>query len=154
MLPRGFLRSVVFPAAECLTRTRFWTYYKESLRFERWDAARRDDLVAQRLAEVWNAARATALHRQRLGEAGLPAGPVRPADVRALLGRLAPVTKAAFRRHFPDGVVTGGGTDWRFQSTAGTTDRMTVVADFRKRDFARSSELRALRLAVGSEAGV
>ena len=52
------------------------------------------------------------------------------------------------RREFPAGVTTGAApADWRYTSTAGTTDRMTVIADFRKRDHARSSELRALRLA-------
>jgi phenylacetate-CoA ligase len=155
MLPRGFLRGFVFPAAECFTRTRFWTYYKDALRFERWDAARREAVRTRRLAEVWNAARGTALHRQRLGEAGLPDSSAGPDDAFTLLEKLAPVRKAAFRRHFPDGVTSGGAADdWRYQSTAGTTDRMTVVADFRKRDHARGGELRALHLALGAEVGV
>ena len=154
MLPTGLLRGFVFPAAELLTRTRFWTYFRESLRFERWDDSRRHALADARLAEVWNLATRTALHQQRLERAGILPGPVKPADARELLGRLPPVTKAGFRAHFPDGVTTGGADDWRFQSTAGTTDRMTVIADFRKRDYARSGELRALHAAVGREAGV
>src|SRR4051812_43182695 len=56
MLARGLLRGVVFPAAECLTRTRFWTYYKESLRFDRWGEGRRQALRQARLGEVWRAA--------------------------------------------------------------------------------------------------
>ncbi len=33
-------------------------------------------------------------------------------------------------------------------------DRMTVVADFRKRDYGRSSELRTLHMALGTDVGV
>jgi phenylacetate-CoA ligase len=155
MIPRGLLRGLVFPVVEGLTRTRFWSYYKESLRFDRWNEARRDTLRRERLARVWNAALSTTLHRQRLTAAGLSAECVRPHEVGLLLERLAPVTKTDFRRHFPDGVTTGcGSSDWRYQSTAGTTDRMTVIADFRKRDHNRSGELRALRLALGAEVSI
>lgn len=155
MLPAGFLRSLVFPAAECFTATRFWTYYKDSLRFDRWEPGRRDALTNGRLAEVWNAALATNLHQQRLQEAQLPTDIVRPGDVRELLGRLPPVRKAAFRGHFPAGVTNRDKAgDWRYQSTAGTTDRMTVIANFRKRDYIRSMDLRVLQLALGADVGV
>jgi phenylacetate-CoA ligase len=155
MLAPGFIRNFVLPAAERLTRTRFWSYYKESLRFDRWESPRREALRAERLREVWNAALASTLHRQRLEAAGLPVQPVGREDGPALLPRLAPVTKEAFRRHFPAGVVTEEpAEDWRYLSTAGTTDRMTVISDFRKRDHRRSSELRAVHLSLGAEVGV
>jgi phenylacetate-CoA ligase len=155
MLPAGLLRAFVFPIAERLSRTRFWTYYKDSLRFEHWAADRRQPLRDGRMAEVWNAALDTSLHRQRLADAGLSAHRVRPDDVGDLLPRLPPVGKPAFRRLFPHGVTRRGReTDWRYSSTAGTTDRMTVITDFCKRDHSRSSELRALRLALGTEVGV
>jgi phenylacetate-CoA ligase len=155
MLARGLLRGVVLPAAERLTRTRFWSYYQESLRFDRWDAPRREALQDQRLSEAWNAALASPLHLQRLKEAGLPVAPAAPPEARALLSRLAPVTKTTLRRHFPTGATTGrSAEDWRFLSTAGTTDRLTVISDFRKRDHRRSSELRALRLTVGADVAV
>lgn len=155
LLTRTVLRSLVLPLAECVTRTRFWTYYQDSLRFDRWDATRRDTLRNQRLAEVWNAALDTGLHRQRLAEAGLPLEPANSRSVFELLHQLPMVRKAAFRRQFPDGVTVGNqAADWRYQSTAGTTDRMTVVADFRKRDHVRSSELRVLQMALGAEVGL
>jgi phenylacetate-CoA ligase len=155
MLAQGFLRSFVLPAIERLTRARFWSYYKESLRFDRWQTTQRQALQGERLSQVWNSALASTLHQQRLAEAGLPVCRVGPQDCMELLPRLAPVAKAALRLLFPAGVVTGAPVeDWRYFSTAGTTDRMTVIADFRKRDHRRSSELRALHLAVGSELGV
>jgi phenylacetate-CoA ligase len=155
MLAQGLLRNLVLPAAECFTRTRFWSYYKESLCFDRWPAPRRAELRAQRLGQVWNAALASELHRQRLLEASLPDTPVGAEDAADLLQRLPPVTKATLRRHFPTGVVTrGDAADWRYLSTAGTTDRMTVIADFPKRDHRRSSELRALRISLDADVGV
>jgi phenylacetate-coenzyme A ligase PaaK-like adenylate-forming protein len=155
MIAPGLLRNLILPAAEWFTRTRFWKCYQESLRFERWDTSRRTALQTQRLGEVWNAALGTELHRQRLQDAGLSATPVGPDDARSLLHRLPVVTKSALRRHFPAGVVTAGPAgDWRYLSTAGTTDRMTVISDFPKRDQRRSGELRALRLSLGGDVGI
>jgi phenylacetate-CoA ligase len=155
MLAPGLLRGFVLPAAECLTRTHFWSLYRQSRRFDRWGGPRRERLRGQRLAEVWNAALASPLHRQRLEQAGLPASPVGPEEVWRRLAGLPPAGKQAFRQNFPAGVTTGQPTeDWRYLSTAGTTDRMTVIADFRKRDHRRSSELRVLDLALGAEVGV
>lgn len=154
MLPQSFLRAVVFPAAECFTRTRFWSYFLAARHFQFQDAAQRDAVRRARLARVWNAARGTALDLQRRQEGGLPDDPARPDRAFGQLEQLAPVSKAAFRRHFPTGVTSGAGSaDWRYQSTAGTTDRMTVVADFCKRDHARAGELLALSLALGAEVG-
>lgn len=154
MIPRSFLRAFVFPAAECFTHTRFWSLYKATRRFQYQDDAKRKEVRSGHLARVWNAARNTTLNLQRLHEVGLADIPVRPDEVFALLEQLAPVSKAAFRRHFPIGVTSAGeSADWRYQSTAGTTDRMTVVADFRKRDHDRASELHALYLALGTEIG-
>jgi len=155
MFPAGFLRSFVLPAAERFTATRFWTYYKDALRFDRWDANRREALTSDRLAEVWNAALATDLQQQRLEEASLPTTAVRPSADRELLVRLPPVRKPAFRAHFPGGVTNRQqAVDCRYQSTAGTTDRMTVIADFRKRDYIRTTELRVLNVAFGGDVGV
>jgi phenylacetate-coenzyme A ligase PaaK-like adenylate-forming protein len=125
------------------------------LRFDRCNDTSREELSNRRLVEVWNAALNTKLHQQRLSEVGLPATPIGPDNVREFMERLPPVPKVAFRRFFPTGVTNGEQTtDWRYQSTAGTTDRMTVIADFRKRDYSRSSELRVLQLAIGDEVGV
>jgi phenylacetate-CoA ligase len=154
MLARALLRAI-FPVAERLSRTRFWSCYAESLRFDRWGAARREALRGRRLHRILNLARDSALHRQRLETAGLGGGPVRPQDAPALLAELPPVTKTAFRRHFPGGVTTGEqSADWRYISTAGTTDRLTIIADFPKRDHRRSSELRVLRVALGADLAV
>jgi phenylacetate-CoA ligase len=72
-----------------------------------------------------------------------------------LLGRLPVVTKADIRRHYPDGILTSpAGPDWQYLSTSGTTDRLTVVSDFAKRDQRRACELRVLKTALGQDLAV
>jgi phenylacetate-coenzyme A ligase PaaK-like adenylate-forming protein len=149
------LRSWVLPATEWVTRTRFLSMYWESIRFERQDDGRRNRLRDQRLAIILNAARRSALHRQRLEQTGLDNHPVNSDAARAFLDRLPPVAKHDLRRHFPAGLVTEPASeDWRYFSTAGTTDRMSVVSDFVRRDHRRSGELRSLRVALGRDVGV
>ena len=65
------------------------------------------------------------------------------------------MTKTELRRHFPGGLITAqASADWRCFSTAGTTDRLSVVGDFVRRDHRRSGELRSLRVALGRDVGV
>jgi phenylacetate-CoA ligase len=156
MLGRSLLRHVLLPAAERLTPTRFWSYYAESVRFDRGQKAEREALADRRLSHVLTRALGSPFHRQRLERAGLDAGPVDPRDARALLAKLPPAAKAEFRRHFPAGVAAGPRSDdWRYVSTSGTTaDGLTVVADFRKRDHNRSSEPRLLRLLLDRDVAV
>src|SRR5262249_6551865 len=143
------------PVAGRLSRPGFWSCYPQSLRFDRWGPARREAVRRRRLQRILNLARDSDLHQQRLQWAGLGSDPVHAQDAPALLAKLPPITKTAFRRHFPGGVTTGEqSADWRYISTAGTTDRLTVIADFPKRDQRRSSELRVLRLAVGADVAV
>jgi phenylacetate-CoA ligase len=155
MLTQTLLRGFLFPLAECFTRTRFWSYYSDSLRHERRDLTTRESLRNSRLSAVWNAALGSVLHRQRLERVGSHVRTVGPEEARSLLEGLPPVSKAELRQHFPNGATTGANVaDWRYLSTAGTTDRMTVVADFPKRDQCRSSELRALRHLLDADVAV
>jgi phenylacetate-CoA ligase len=152
---RGILRSLLFPAMEKLTRTRFWSYYKESLRFDTWDEPRRQALSRQRLTAILNHALGSRLHQERLEKAGIEMAPINACAAGAVLAQLSPVTKLELRRNFPTGAtIQSQGADWRFLSTAGTTDRLSVVADFSKRDHCRSGELRALRMALDEDVRV
>ncbi len=154
MISEQCLRSVVLPATEWVTRTRFMSMYWESIRFERQDDARRDRLRDQRLSVILNAARRSTLQRQRLEHAGLDDRCVSADEARDLLARLPPVTKPDLRRHFPAGLVTEQTSeDWRYFSTAGTTDRMSVVGDFVRRDHRRAASC-SLRVALGRDVGV
>ena len=156
MLARVLLRHFLLPAAERLTPTRFWSYYTKSVRFDFMGEQKRQLVQNTRLSRVWNAALGSPLHRERLESTGLPSCPVDADGVPLLLGKLTPIAKTEFRRLFPAGTLTDSHRkDWRYVSTSGTIDdRMTVVADFMKRDHNRSSELRALHIAMNADVAV
>lgn len=152
---RALLQGVVLPMLEQLTPTRFWSYYKESVRFQRWTDARRTALRQRRLGTVLNRALGSAFHCQRLKAAGLKCAAVTPQDADDVLAALAPVGKQELRRHFPgDATTRRTAENWRFISTAGTTDRMSVIHDFGKRDQCRSAELHTLSISLGAEVAV
>ncbi len=150
----ALLRHVAFPVLELATRSRFWSEYRRAVRFERLPGPEREARRERRLRAVLAAAGPSSLHRQRLAEAGAD-GAAPAGSARAALERLAPAGKDLYRRHFPDGVVTGArAEDWRYVATSGTLDRMTVVTDFAKRDHLRSGELRLLHTALGRDVAV
>lgn len=155
MLTRLMLRSVLFPLLERVTKSRFWSYYRQSLVHDGLSAARRDALRRERLSRLLNTALRSALHRERLERAGLPVEECDASIAPEIFARLEPVSKAEFRRHFPSGVTTSPHPDdWRYISTSGTLERMTVIADFRKRDELRSGELRVLRTVLDADVAV
>ena len=149
------LRYGFFPAIQCVSKTRFWSFYRQAQRLDRVDSADRDRLRRERLGRLLEIATRSSLHRRRLDEAELDPTSAGPFDPLEVLRRLMPVTKRDLREEFPDGVTTADEPDnWRYQSTAGTTDRMTVVSDFVKRDHTRSAELRALRVATARDVAI
>jgi hypothetical protein len=152
-LVAALLRHVAFPMVEAVTRSRFWTEYRRSICFERLTDSERSTRRDRRLSTLLAVAGSSALQRQRLTDAGLNGDS--GDSPRQVLERLAPAGKDAYRRHFPDGVVTGASPeDWRYVATSGTLERMTVVTDFVKRDHLRSGELRLLYTALGRDVAV
>jgi phenylacetate-CoA ligase len=136
---------------ELMSRTRFWTRSREMLAFDR----RPEE---ERLAEQGRALAALLRHagsmvpawRERFEEDGVSPGGVTPAEAHQILSTLPTTTKERIRAGFPGRVTSEGDRDeWRLQASAGTTDRLTIVSDFPKRDSSRAAELRALALAVG-----
>jgi phenylacetate-CoA ligase len=68
---------------------------------------------------------------------------------------LPPTTKADVAASFPDGLVSSKPVHepWKYSASSGTINRITVVQDFRKRDFTRATQLHALRV-TGYRAGM
>lgn len=149
------LRQLVFPLIEATTRSRFWSNYRRGVSFDHLGDRQRHAVTDRRLHDLLAVAAQSALYRRRLTEAGLLNGAVAKTAPRALLEQLAPAGKEVYRRDFPDGVACGAPRpDWRYTTTSGTLDRMTVVTDFAKRDYLRSSELRVLQTALGADISV
>jgi phenylacetate-CoA ligase len=145
----------LLPTFERFSKTRFWSVYRSGLRFDRRSNWHRQVIRQQRLAEILAAAFRAPLYQERLCQAGYAGNGLTGDEAPAILARLPVLTKADLRRHYPTGVLTGASsTDWRYLSTSGTAERLTVVADFDKRDAIRGSELRVLWEALGADVAV
>ncbi|HUQ69960.1 MAG TPA: hypothetical protein VM165_10580 [Planctomycetaceae bacterium] len=157
MIRATILRKLLLPAIEFCTASRFWTEYCDAARLDFASESRLQELRKRRLAALLNTACATRLHRERLVSAGISDSETQVAPEQAfdVLNRLAPIAKAELRRNFPDGVTTPlGSADRTYISTSGTTERLTVVADFNKRDARRSAGFHSLRIALNADVGI
>jgi phenylacetate-CoA ligase len=149
MLKQSLLRFVLLPGMEWVSPARFWSLYRRSIRLERQGEDKRSVERDRRLNQLFTAARHSALYQPHLALNGVPGGPSQ------LLSRVPVVTKADIRRHYPDGILTSpSGPDWQYLSTSGTTDRLTVVSDFAKRDQRRACELRVLKTTLEKDLAV
>ncbi len=145
MFTQPLLQSLIFSAVEGMSRTRFCSYLRRSLVFDYSSTERREKIRQSRLNTVIHAAGQTELYGSAIST--LTNGVFNSASV---MRQLKPVTKADFRRRYPTGVFSRNpDKDWQYLSTSGTTDRLSVVADFIKRDHRRSSEHRGLNITVG-----
>lgn len=156
MLRQSLLRAVGLPAIEACTRARFWSRYREALRFD-WAATETRHVQRQEsLARLLNEALQTGLHRRRLERAGISDKAVSSRDAMEVFRRLPPIGKDEIRRNFPAEVLTPGRELERaYLTTSGTTaDRMTIVSDFAKRDAGRAAELHSLKIAINQDVGV
>jgi phenylacetate-coenzyme A ligase PaaK-like adenylate-forming protein len=136
MLPQRLFQSLALAVPEALSSTGFARYLRQSLQFDFASAQSRDRIRQSRLQHIKESAARTELYRDLM-------------QAQSFI-----ITKADFRRHYPTGVLARSPEkDWQYLSTSGTTDRLSVVADFIKRDHRRSSELRALCIAIGTALG-
>jgi len=148
-LKQAMLRLVFLPGLERVSSARFWSLYRRSVWLERQGEVKRSAERDLRLNRLFVAARRSGLYQAHLAVKGVVVGPSQ------MLGRVPIVTKADIRRHYPDGILTSpSGPDWQYLSTSGTTDRLTVVSDFAKRDQRRACELRVLKTALGQDLAV
>jgi phenylacetate-coenzyme A ligase PaaK-like adenylate-forming protein len=136
---------------ELASRTRFWTQYRQMLAFERQPEQDRLDAQTRSLSALLrHAGTFVPCWREQFDLLGVSPGEIKPDEARRVLGDLPVTTKEWLRSGFPQRVTAEGQRDeWRLQASAGTTDRLTVVNDFPKRDSSRAAELRGLTLAVG-----
>jgi len=148
------LRAFAAPLAETLTRTRFLSLCREMRAFDKAPTEQRQAVQTARLAALLQGAmRRVPFWRARAAAAGIIEADLER-DPYATLAHLPLTRKRDLREGFPDAVTAEGARDeWRFSASAGTSDRATVVTDFRKRDHGRASDLRALRMTAGQGLG-
>lgn len=154
MFTQSLIQSLVLSTLEGVSRTKFCSYLRESLRFDYSHETSRLRVKHSRLKHVLDAAEQTELYRQVITPEDKDFDRFISSNCQPLL-LMKPVTKADFRRYYPTGALSRKPEkDWRYLSTSGTTDRLSVVADFVKRDHRRSSELRGLSIAVGASVAI
>jgi phenylacetate-CoA ligase len=149
-----FIRSAVLPAVSLLTKSDFWRIYRQfqknpSLLYD----PSPDDLWRKLQGVIAHAYEHVPFYRERMDTLG-----VVPSSLKGFedFRQLPPTTKADITANFPDRISS---TDkrfepWRYVSTSGTTGRMTLIHDFRKRDFGRAMLFFALHCATGYQPGM
>lgn len=145
-----------FRLVEACTRTRFWSEYRQMLALDRQPPPARALVQAERLALLLqHAPVAVPYWRDAFAAARLDPAKITPASALASLQQLPITTKDDYKTGFPQRVTSAGNRDeWRFFSSAGTVDRLTVVSDFEKRDRLRAVVLRTMHHVAGRAAGI
>lgn len=148
------VKFLLLPSISLWTHSQFWRIYQRSRKNP-------EQLYDPSPAESWAKVQGVVRHayehvpfyKERMEQ--LKLGPDSLAgfdDFR----RLPPTTKADISANFPDRITSTRKEfkPWRYVSTSGTTGRLTLIHDFRKRDICRASLLLALNAATGYEPGM
>lgn len=148
-----FVRTAVLPAVSVLTKSDFWRIYSQ---FRKNPSRLYDPSPAELLGKLRGVIRHAYDHvpfyKERMDALALtPEALASLEDFR----RLPPTTKSDIAANFPDRITSihKKFEPWRYVSTSGTTGRLTVIHDFRKRDFGRATLLLALYTATGYQPG-
>jgi phenylacetate-CoA ligase len=148
------MEQVAFPSIALFTDSRFTRLYREGSAGPRTDIiGRQHDVLPQLNELLQHAYENVPFYRRRIGECG-----IRPHSLRSVadLSQLPPTTKKDISTHFPDGITDTSQKfkPWRYRSTSGTIERLTVIHDYRKRDVVRAAEMLALNLATKYRPGM
>lgn len=149
------IRFVALPSVSMASQSNFWKLYQK-YREGSWNTVcspsteKRLSKITSLIEHAYNN---SPFYHDRMEALGLtPNSFTHPDD----LWKLPPTTKADIITNFPDRI-----TDtkrhfrpWRYVSTSGTVERMTVIHDFRKRDVQRAAQLVALNLSTGYQPGM
>lgn len=149
------LQLVALPSVSLFTESRFWDIYRKLSRPGPDHIFRPpEEATVGRIRDVVrHAYQNVEFYRNRMDGCGL-----KPDSIRSLddLRYLPPTTKADIAAFFPDGITDTSQQyqPWRYRSTSGTIERLTVVHDYRKRDAVRAAEIFAARAATEYRPGM
>ena len=137
-----FVERVALPLSDRLTHSGFWALSSEMTKLRNSSESKLKEVQRQRLQKIFDVAQTqTEFWKSRL---------VGSDHVECPFERLAkttPVSKSELESGFPSEVVNQSfdRAELRFSSTGGTTQRMTCVHDFAKREAMRASMVNTLR---------
>src|ERR1035441_1232961 len=146
---------LALPSVSLFTESRFWDIYRAFFRPGSTNALSTSaGATLHRVREVLaHAYRNVDFYRKRMDECGLDPGSIHSLDD---LQKLPPTTKSDIAAHFPDAITDASQQyrPWRYRSTSGTIERLTVVHDYRKRDTVRAAEILAVHCATKYRPGM
>lgn len=148
-----FLSLGVLPLVSVVTDSQFWNLYKgfrEGRNSNVFDPP--PDSTLQRLAELVRHARTTVpFYQERFASFG-------SSDVDSIerFRQLPTTKKSEITANFPDRITSSieQFPPWRYRSTSGTTERLTAIHDYRKREMVRASQLLALNSSTSYQPGM
>ena len=138
-----------------LTQSRFWKYYQRYCK-NSWHtlcSPSQHDTLQKINALVRHAYTNVPFYRERIDALGLRSGfPTNLEEFR----KLPPTTKSDVEMNFPDRITASqmDSSTWQYTSTSGTIHRLTIIQDFKKRDYVRTTQLLSLSLATGYQLGM
>jgi len=149
-----FLNRCALPLVGVFTQSRFFNLYRSFREHpeELFCPASEKRLAALR-AILQHAYQTVPFYRERMDAIGFS-----PADLKTEddLCHLPALRKCDIAANFPDRILSTrkSSTPWRYRSTSGTIERLTVVHDSRKRDLARALQLFSLHSTSGYVPGM
>jgi phenylacetate-CoA ligase len=148
-----FLKLGVLPLVGVLTDSQFWNLYKSfqgGAPMDVFDPP--PDSILRRLTQLVEHARTTVpFYRDLYSSLSSPSF-----DSTHGFQQLPSVRKADITANFPDRISSSVEQfpPWRYRSTSGTTERLTAIHDYRKREMVRASQLLALNSATSYQPGM
>ena len=150
-----FIKTCLLPAVSICTHSKFWKIYQELDDGTPPKVFRpQNDEVLKKIQDlVSHAYHQVPFYRERMRRKGIHPDQLRTLDD---FKHLDPISKNDITANFPDKITADSKLykPWRYQSTSGTIERLTVIQDFRKRDIGRASQLLSLHWSAGYEPGM
>jgi len=155
MIPPILLSKIVMPLVERFSSSHCWSIYNDLKRCQNESYTFRNNLQRHQLAELLKLASEKVEYWQQVfSDLNISPNDITPENVLSVLPLLPVTQKCDYRSGFPDKVtVQGDKNNWQYLSSSGTSERMTVVTDFNKRDYLRAAEYLNLYFALGKPLG-
>jgi len=153
---RSLIKRIGVLLANKLASRQFWRLYGRMEAFDRADAgtqkARHQETLCSMLK---HAGTRVPMWRDEFSRISVDPEKLQPSDAVDILSRLPVTNKAVYKRGYPHRTTSDGDRKtWRFLSSSGTIDRLTVITDLAKRDYLAASLIRVNKRTVDRDVGV
>jgi len=147
------IQYVALPFVGLMTESRFWQYYTDIKKSQTKAAGVESEILDKAQALLRHAYEHVPFYKEACDKIEFDAFANFSLDDFA---QLPVLSKSDITNNFPDRITSSVKhfEPWRYVSTSGTIERLTVVQDFRKRDYSRAAQLLSLFFAAGYSPGM